>query len=194
MVSRFTRTWRSALTCLVLLAGFVGLAPKAQAAFHLWNIAEIYTNSSGTLQFIELQTSFGSQQFVAGQSISVTNLAGTTTNSFTIPANLPGNTANRRFLLGTAGLQAAGGPAPDYIIANGFLFSAGGTISFFGANGGSYTALPTDGFLSRTWGGGDALNSPTNFAGQSGSVPAPGIAGMVALTGGLLSTRKRRIA
>jgi hypothetical protein len=194
MASRFTVALRSVLTCLVLAAAFIGLTPKAQAAFHLWNIAEIYTNSSGTLQFIELQTNFGSQQFVSGRTISVTNLSNTSTNSFTIPSNLPGDSANRRFLLGTAGLQAAGGPAPDFIIADGFLFSAGGTINFFGANSGGYTALPTDGFLSRTWGGGNALNSPTNFAGQSGSVPAPGIAGALAVSGGVLGLRKRRSA
>lgn len=49
-------------------------------------------------------------------------------------------------------------------------------ISFFGQNSGAYQALRTDGVLSRNWGDGDAVNSPQNFAGQSGvvAVPEPG--------------------
>jgi hypothetical protein len=146
----------------------------ARAAFHLWNIDEVYTNSSGTLQFIELTDSSGGQNFVNGQQIQVSNTGNTLTNTFTIPgSSLPGNTFNHSLLLGTAGIQAAGGPAPDYIIPNGFLFAAGGTISFWGSNGGAYTALPTDGLLSRTWNGGNATNTPTNFAGASGTVVTP---------------------
>ena len=68
-----------------------------------------------------------------------------TTNTFTIPSNLPSDSKNHTCLFGTTGLQAAGGPTPDYTIPNGFLFTSGGTISFFGQNGGVYTALPTDG-------------------------------------------------
>src|SRR5436309_9754949 len=50
-------------------------ASPAQAAFHLWAIQEVYTNNSGTLQFIELVDSVthdpfgGGQNFVGGQSI-----------------------------------------------------------------------------------------------------------------------------
>jgi hypothetical protein len=146
-------------------------APSARAAFHLWNITEVYTNSSGTLQFIELRDSSGGQNSVNSHQIQVTNLSSTQTNTFVIPGNsLPGSTLGHALLFGTAGIQAAGGPAPDYPIPNGFLFSAGGTISFFGQNGGPYTQLPTDGLLSRTWNGGDALNTPENFAGQTGTV------------------------
>jgi hypothetical protein len=76
-------------------------------------------------------------------------------------------------LFGTAGIQAAGGPAPDYIIPNGFLFSAGGSISFFGQNSGTYTALPTDGMLARLWDAGNVANSATNYSGQTGSVAVP---------------------
>lgn len=156
---------------LLVIGSLVAL--PAQAAFHLWGINEVYTNSSGSLQFIELTDTFGGQPFTAGQQIQVSNVGNTLTNTFTVPSNTPNDTFNHSLLFGTAGLQAAGGPAPDFIIPNGFLFSAGGSISFFGFNSGAYTALPTDGSLSRTWSGGNAVNSPKNFAGQTGVVVVP---------------------
>lgn len=168
---------------------------QAQAAFHLWNINEIYSDGSGSLQFIEFFTSQSSQQFVGGQQVSVSNVGNTQTHTFTIPSNLPGDTFNHSFLLGTAGIQAAGAPAPDYIIPNNFLFTAGGTISFFGANGGAYSAMPTDGSLSRNWGDGNAVNSPRDFAGQAGTivVPEPAIWGLLAaaVTASFLRLRGR---
>ncbi|MBX7104874.1 MAG: PEP-CTERM sorting domain-containing protein [Gemmataceae bacterium] len=173
-----------------------GFASPARAAFHLWNIAEVYSNSSGTLQFIEFSTSFGSQQFVSGQSITVDNVGGTLTNMFTIPTHLPADSANRRFLVGTAGIQAAGGPAPDYIIPNGFLFTGGGSINFFGTNSGPYPALPVDGTMSLNWLGGTfPTNTPTNFAGLTGTVVVPEPASFVlvsAAVGSFAVIRRRR--
>lgn len=179
------------------------ISSPARAAFHLWSIQEVYTNSSGTLQFIELADGpsdpfGGGQNFVGGQTISVTN--GTTTNSFTLPpGTLAGSTFNHTLLFGTAGVQAAGGPAPDYIIPNSFLFSSGGTINFFGANSGPYSALPTDGLLSRDWvGGNNSPNSPMNYAGQSGmviGVPEPStmlLTPLAVALGGLYRWRSRR--
>src|SRR5258706_3074976 len=158
----------------VLLGFAIALAAlPAQAAFHLWTIREIYTDGSGLYQFLEFFTSQSSQQFVGGQQIQVVNVEGTQTHTFTIPSNLPGDTFNHAFLIGTAGLQAAGAPAPDFIIPNNFLFSAGGAINFFGANVGPYSALPTDGVQSRTWGDGHAPNTPPNFPGQTCFVVVP---------------------
>ena len=166
---------------------------SSKAAFHLWNLSEVFSNSTGTLQFIEFETTFGSQQFVAGHSVTVSNIGSSLSNMFTLSSNLPGNSANRRFLLGTAGLQAAGGPVPDYIIPDNFLFTAGGSINFFGTNSGTYTALPTDGTLSRTWGGGNQINSPTNFANQVGTVTVPEPRSvLLLLSGGLLCAGFRR--
>ena len=149
------------------------MATPAPAAFHLWNIREVYSDASGNLQFIEFFTTDFSQQFVGGQQIVVRNIGNTQTHTFTLPSNLPGETANHAFLIGTAGIQAAGAPQPNFVVPNNFLFSAGGSILFFGANGGSYTALPTDGVQSRVWGDGNAVNSPQNFAGQVGLVVVP---------------------
>ncbi|HEY2148901.1 MAG TPA: hypothetical protein VGH32_13250, partial [Pirellulales bacterium] len=182
--SRFAR--RLAFSTAVVVGSLV-VAPRAHAAFHLWNIHELYTNSSGTLQFIELSTSFGGMNFVAGQQIQITS--GGQTHTFTVPDNLntSADTTNKTFLIGTAGLHAAGGPTPDFTMPAGFLFPGGGTISFFGANSGPYTALPTDGMLSKTFGDGTAVNSPQNFAGQLGQVVVPEPAGLALLLFGAVS-------
>src|SRR6266404_1257462 len=69
----------------VVLAMLVAVTP-VQGAFHLWNIREVYTDASGTKQFIELFTSASSQTFVGGQQIRVSD--GVTTHTFTISGNL----------------------------------------------------------------------------------------------------------
>ncbi len=169
-----TTAVRSLLCWAAIFVATLAITPRANAIFHFWNLQEIYSNSSGTLQFIELQTTFGSQQFVGGQTINVSNIGNTITNMLTLPSNLPGDSANHTFLIGTSGIQAAGGPAPDFIMPNGFLFTAGGSINYFGQGSGPYTALPTDGTMSRIWGGGNNLiNSPQNFAFQTGTVVVP---------------------
>jgi hypothetical protein len=149
------------------------IAAPVQAAFHTWRIREIYTDASGTRQFIELFCPDSGQTFVNGQQITVSS--GGSTHTFTLDHGLPGgaDSFNHALLFSTSGAQAAGAPAPNYILNDNFLFAGGGTISFFGANSGSYTALPTDGVLSRTWGDGNAVNSPQNFAGAVGLVVVP---------------------
>src|SRR5258708_2330978 len=107
------------LRCAALVLAAVMVNSPAQAAFHLWQIREVYSDSTGSLQFIELFTSSSSQNSVNGQQISVTD--GSTTHTFTLPGgSLGGSTAGQALLFGTAGVQAAGAPAPDYIIPNNF--------------------------------------------------------------------------
>ena len=175
-----SRCWGMA----VLVAALVlpAFSPRAQAAFHLWNLSEIYSNSSGSLQFIELSCAVGGQTVLVGQTVNVSNVGATQTNTIALPSNVSGSTAGKTYLIGTAGIQAAGAPAPDVIVPNGFLFAAGGSINFFGTNSGAYTAIPTNGSLARIWTGGDALNSPMNYAGQSGTIviPEPATLGIAA--------------
>ncbi len=171
-------TGLSSLVWVVVFCASTMFATPASASAHLWNLQELYSNSSGTLQFIELfTTSTGQSNFVTPRSIAVSNVGATLTNTYNVLplVTLPGSTANRSLLFGTAGIQAAGGPAPDFIIPNGFLFTAGGSINYFGAGDGPYTSLPTDGIASRIWGGSsnNAINSPTNYAGQTGVVVVP---------------------
>jgi PEP-CTERM motif-containing protein len=187
------------LAAVGLLMGF---APSAHAAFHLWNITQLYSNPSGTLQFIEMQDIFGGQNFINGQSITALNVGGTLSNTYTIntPGGnpLPGSTLNHFLLFGTAGIQAAGGPAPDFILPNNFLFNNGGTINYFAiGSGNSYPALPTDGISSYLWQGGGVMtpNIAHNFVGGTGTVigvPEPSTLILTAAGAGLFGWYRRR--
>jgi hypothetical protein len=169
--------------------GLMGLCltAPASAAFHLWRISEIYSNADGTVQFIELVDTADFDGFLAGHTITSTNAAGTITNSYTFPTNLPSTaTANKRFLIGTAGVATApGGVTPDYIVPNNFLFPAGGTINFALVDIFSHGPLPTDGTLSLNRDGTIKTNSPTNFAGVTRSIlSGPVISGFWPASGG----------
>jgi hypothetical protein len=188
-----------ALAVIGLLTGFV---PSAHGAFHFWQITQLYSNSSGTLQFIEMQTAAGGQNAVPGQSISVTN---GTTNTFTIPPAsppLPGDTTNKFLLFGTAGIQAAGGPAPDYILPPNFLFTNGGIINYFSLidpNNGTvpYPALPLNGLSSYNWQSGNTIvtNIAHNYSGGFGTVngvPEPSTMILTSVGAGLFGWHRRR--
>ena len=184
---------------VVFFAAMMMTSP-ARAAVHLWNLQELYSNSSGTLQFIELFTTSSTQtRFDIQRTITSANVGGGMSSTFNVPLGLIGATANKSLLFGTAGIQAASGVTPDYIIPNNFLFAGGGTISFFGANGGAYTALPTNGTASRIWtgGGNNTINSPTNFGGQTGVVVVPEPTSIVlvplALGGMYWMSRRRKV-
>lgn len=156
---------RRARIALIVLSLVVSL--NTHAAFHLWKINEIYSNADGTVQFIEFTTTFGNQQFVSGQTVTT---QGTSTKTFSFPGNLPSDSANKKFLMGTAAVAAASGVTPDFIIPNGFLSLGSGSVNFAGFDLVNYASLPADGTLSIDRTGATATNSPTNFAGQSGVV------------------------
>ena len=158
-------------------------AQPAMASFHFWDITEIYSNADGTLQFIEWFTLSNSQDLLAGHVVT------TNANVYTFPNNLSNYfTAGDHFLMGTAGFAALpGAPPPDFIIPDGFIDTTGDTLRLRTSPGGtiyetfSFGAgeLPTDGILSLICSGhfgsacavtATAVNSPTNFDGESGSV------------------------
>ena len=184
---------------LALLASAAFLAPNANAAFHLWALSELYTNGDGSVQFLEFTTTFGNQQFVNGQQVRLQMIAPSSVlNTFTIPANLPSDSANKKFLIGTSNLQSLYGVTPDFVLPANFLTVAGGfsnkTISFFGTNSGlSLTNLPLNGTQSLNYPTG-AVNSTvtaTNFSGVNSSpIPEPMTAGLVGL--GVLALLRRR--
>src|SRR5947199_10311040 len=105
---------RRPISCAVALLTVAVFAPRANAAFNLWNVNELYTNSSGTLQFIELQTSFSGNQFVGGEQIQV--VSASVTHKFTVPSSQSTDSANKFLLFGTAGLHSAGRPTPDFLV------------------------------------------------------------------------------
>lgn len=156
------------LAAVALIATLLAL--PASAAFHLFTINEAYSNASGTLQYVELTALAGGQQFTQGHTL-VSSAPGQPTRTFNLSASLPGDTAGRRMLFGTAGLQVAFGVTPDYVIPDGFLHAGAGTISWAeGSDSWSHPALPADGVSSLDRSGATGAATPQNFAGVVGSI------------------------
>ena len=145
-------------------------AQSANATFHLWQIAEIYSNANGTVQYIELTTTAGGQQFVGGHQVTV--LQNGATHLFTLPSDLPGDTTNHKFLIGTEGFASLGVVTPDYVVPNGFLFQPNGIVDFAGVDVVTYNPLPSDGVSALNHAGNIVVNAPTNFAGATGRIGA----------------------
>jgi len=176
---------------LGLLATVVGLfaATTAHAGHHLWDFTEMFSNASGTIQFFELFTADNNEQGVGAFGVT------STTHSMSFVTNLPtATTANTWILCATSNLAGqVGGVTPDYIIAANFFPTAGGTLNYAGgADIWNYGAVPTDGVHSLARNASTPVNSPTNFAGQAGSinvgaaVPMTQTWGLVLLVGAML--------
>jgi hypothetical protein len=150
-------------------------ATAALATFHTWQIAELYSSADGTVQFIELFEAANSNGQDLLMSHTLTSSQGVTTRTFTFPSNLPNAlTASKRMLIATSGFASLGVVTPDYSVPTPFLFPGGGTLDFAGVDAVTYPALPTDGVSSIDRSGNRGTNSPTNYAGQTGSIgPAP---------------------
>lgn len=147
-------------------------------SFHLFRINELYSNASGSIQFIELAIgNINGESFWQNQSIEVTQ--GAAVHSLTFTKNLPNpNTANKSVLIATQGFADLNIVTPDFIIPDGFLFTSGSaTVDFAGADAVTYAVLPSNGLHSINRDGVVQTNSPTNFAGTTGTVPSNTIFG-----------------
>ena len=167
----YTRCFRRVLLIAVVAAS--GVLP-AFASFHTFQVNELYSNASGSVQFIELLEGFGvnGQQFLSGHKLTATQ--GATTRTFTFPTDLPSSTtAGKHVLIATPAFASLGIVTPDYIVPAGFLFTNGATVDYAGVDSVTYSALPVDGVSSLSRSGTTGVNSPTNFAGQSGTIGAP---------------------
>jgi serralysin len=143
-------------------------------SFHLYDINEIFSNADGSIQFIELRVGGSNgESFWTGHNITVTQNG--VTHTFTFPNDLPSTqTANTSVLLATQGFANLGVVTPNYIIPAGFLFQGSGQVNFGGVDVFNYSNLPNNGTLSLSVGNVTGTNSPTNFAGQTGTVSVPG--------------------
>lgn len=178
-------------------------ATAARATNHLWEISELYSNGPGTVQFVEMFNFNSLEGFLTGTQLIATS--GSETHTFTFPSDLadPINTANHRLLIATNGFGSLpGGVTPDYILPANFLFTTDGTLTFSASfDSVSYPSLPMDGRDSLTIDlsthphvAAPAVNSPTNFAGATGSVPEPAGVGALVCAGMILARRARRAA
>lgn len=160
---------RTTVTAIVLIAAALAPVP-AHAIFHLWYIKEAFSNHDGSVQFIELYTDSGGQEFLAGQTLT------SKSNTFNF-TNSPAPTNGRHLLLATAGFGSIpGGATPNYIIPSNFFNPETDTLTFAEFyDQKSFELAPIDGVMSLNFSGPFsaatvATNSPRNFAGQGSSV------------------------
>jgi len=154
-------------------------APAAFAGAHTWDVNEVFSNASGTIQFVELREAGGGAFEVGVGGHNVTS----NTRSFTMTSNVASPTSFKMILLATPAFAALpGAPTPDYVFPTASVpfFSIGGdTLRYVPYDTWTIAAglIPTDGVTSYKRTGGAQINSPTNYAGQTGSVnanpPAP---------------------
>jgi hypothetical protein len=177
------------VNCLILCAVCSLPATSVQAAFHLWRIQEVFTNASGSVQFVEMFCPPGpfndNEHVVGSQTLRATSDGANV--DFVIPGNLDPEipTSGQTFLLATSGYFAlAGAVQPDYTLPANFLNPnaasitlrfAGGvdTLTFAGS------LLPKNGtqsLLDNNPAGTASLvaaaNTPKNFAGLTGPINA----------------------
>ena len=143
---------------------------------HTWDVNELFSNADGTIQFIELREANGTpnELGVPGKVMHSTGSA-----DFTIVGDaLESPSTNKHYLIATQTFaDLPGAPTPDAIIPAGLLpfwFGAdGGTVTYHIYHSLTYGAgeLPTDGINSINEPSNTiAVNSPTNYAGDTGSV------------------------
>ena len=174
-MSRLARTL--AALCLTTFAGL------ACASFHTWEIAQLYSNADGTIQYVQLRETLGAagENLLAGHTLTVTRTGGFT-KTFVFPNDLPSaNTGNRYVLIATQGYVNAAGSypqfaaaMPDYVIPNQFLPTDGGTINYANVDSVSFGPLPTDGSLALytpVSGNFVDTNLARNFAGSATTLP-----------------------
>lgn len=146
-------------------------AAQAPAASHLWRFNELFTNADGTIQFVEMRECCGSTQewHLIGKFMT----ADGTGDIVFFNHNLSPPTDHKYFLLGTEGYaNLPGVPQPDFILPDGFLTTLGDTLSYWTYDQATFLygqgELPDDGYMSLQGDHTTAVNSPTNFAGETG--------------------------
>lgn len=198
-----------------LLLGVLMAAP-AKAGSHLWDINELFSDSTGSIQFIELHvpcagTGCANEIFLNG--LALASLA--TGNEVLFPDNLPADSTAFAYLLyGTqAFADLPGAPVPDVILPPNFFSLDGDTIRWHMGQPGydemtfASGQVPVDGITSLRGDFSTELNSPTNFAGESGvvhggggAVPAAStwallvLAAVLLVAGSIVIGRGRRVA
>jgi hypothetical protein len=185
---------RARLVIVAAVVAVVLAAPApAHASHHLWHFSQLYSNASGSVQFIQMlvDPEDGEDQIA---TVAITGGS----QPFTFSANLSKTTTtvNKWILIATPGFASLpGGVTPDFTIPANFLSTGGGTLHYGGGDTWTYGTLPTDGVNALHKSGATvttSANTPENFNLQSGSVtltaavPALPAAGIAVLVGALL--------
>jgi len=175
-MNAFTRAF-ALVACLLVAA----TARPCFAAFHLWDIKEVFSNQDGTVQFIELFTTASGESFLDNHLLTATSDGNAVT--FTLNHDVASPTTNKHLLFATAGFSSlVGGVTPDYTPLPANFFNPNATsisINFAGVDTVTFagSTLPKDGINSLTDQSPSGVqnlvsgvNSPTNFAGAAGSI------------------------
>jgi hypothetical protein len=174
--SQITEVPMRSLVATFLAAIAMLLSPAAAAFFHTFQIDQVYSNASGTVQFVTMTTSLDGENLSQGVVFTSNDAAGNM-KKFTFPSNLPSfSTAGKHILIATQSFAALGLVTPDFVIPDNFVPTGAGSVSdAFTSLSWDAGQLPNDGVnaLYRT---GVKQNLATNFAGNSASVqPAAAI-------------------
>ena len=174
------------LRCWVVALLTASVATVASAEFHTYVIEQLFSDASGTVQFIVMHESQGmsNEYFWSGNRITAAGQG--KTNTFVFPNNLPisqnmycyygcgyaapTSTANTRVLIATQGFAALNIVAPDFVVPNGFLPIAGGTLNYAGVDQVTYGPLPTDGKTALSRSNTMIPSLATDLSGQSAAV------------------------
>ena len=161
------------LTNLFAVALVFGAA-STHAAFHLFRIDQVYSNADGSIQYVVMRETTGTdgENFWAGNSLRSTS--GGNTQTFIFLSNLPSaSTASRSVLIATSGFAALGLVTPDYTIPAQFIPINGGTLNYAGGTDPiTLPALPTDGAHAVDRNGTPVAATPKNFAGVTTTLSA----------------------
>jgi hypothetical protein len=169
------RPLESTVRLAFAVAAALSLPPApAYGGSHTWDVNEVFSDATGQVQFVELVEANGTPNETGVPGHNMTSNA----KSFAIVgAPLVAPTSNKFYLIATAAFAALpGAPTPDAIIPAGvlpFFFSTSGdTVTYVPWDALTFGSVPTDGTTSLNGDLSTGLNSPTNYAGVSGSVDA----------------------
>ena len=180
---------RSTILATVVASIAMTVSPS-QAAHHLWTFSQVFSNASGSTQFIQLGCPASGENNIGAFSIT------SNSNSLNFLTNLSSatSTANAWVLIATSNFGSLpGGVAPDYVLPSNFFSTGGDTLKYAGTvDTWTFGAVPTDGVHSLMRNGTTPQNAPINFEGQTGSVdlatatPALPSTAIFVLVGGML--------
>src|SRR5262245_26419396 len=94
-----------------LLMSIAGAIPTARAAFHLWNVKEVFSNADGSVQFVEMFDNSGGETLV--NNFKLRSNSDGVIKEFTFPSNIVGTPGH--MLIATSGFGSlTGGVAPTF--------------------------------------------------------------------------------
>lgn len=140
-MNQFERLATAILTCGACL-----LASRADAAFHLVKVSEVFTGTSAApnAQYVELTMYAAGQNFVGTHAVKVFNASGTEVGSFTFGSSLANGTNQAKILLATTEAEALFNITAD-LTMTAAIPAGGGKVCWDALDCvafGNYTALP----------------------------------------------------